>query len=74
MTDVTSDIKSQAWYQLFASATLELDPARFRELADAAETAMADRLQELQPSSDHQEERQMIADARQKLATLRRPA
>jgi hypothetical protein len=72
MTDAKSDIKSQAWYQLFASAMLELDPARFRELAEAAETAMSDRLQELQPSSDHQEERKMIADARQKLATLRR--
>ena len=74
MTDATGDIKSQAWYQLFASAMLELDPALFRELADAAETAIRDRLQELQPSNGHQEERQMIADARQKLATLRRTA
>jgi hypothetical protein len=68
------DIKSQAWYQLFASAMLELDPAQIRELANAAETAMNDRLQELLPSSDHQEERKMIADAREKLATLRRTA
>jgi hypothetical protein len=74
MADATKDIMSQPWYLLYASAMLELDPARFRELADAAETAMGDRLQELQPNSDHQEERQMIADARQKLATLRRPA
>jgi hypothetical protein len=70
MNDATEDIKSQAWYQLFASAMLELDPARFKELADAAETAMSDRLEELQPSTDHQEERDMIADARKQLATL----
>ena len=74
MNDATEDIKSQAWYQLFASAMLELDPARFKELADAAETAMSDRLEELEPSTDHQEERQKIADARQQLATLRRGA
>jgi hypothetical protein len=72
MTDATEDIKSQAWYQLFASAMLELDPARFKELTDAAEIAMSDRLEELQPSTDHQEERQKIADAKQQLATLRR--
>lgn len=72
MTDATKDIKSQAWYQLFASAMLELNPARFKELADAAEIAMNDRLEELQPSTDHQEEHHMIADARRRLATLHR--
>jgi hypothetical protein len=37
-----------------------------------AETAMRDRLEELQPSSDHEEERHIVADARTQLATLRR--
>jgi hypothetical protein len=74
MTDATEDVKSQAWYQLFASAMLELNPARFKELTDAAEIAMSDREEELQPSTDHQEECHMITDARIQLATLRRGA
>jgi hypothetical protein len=49
---------------------MELDPDRLRELASTAETAMRERLKELQSCPDDHEERDMIADARTQLATI----
>ena len=64
--------KSQPWYQLYASAVLELEPEQIIERVDAAEAAIHGRLRDLQYDSDHHEERQLMADAQHTLALLRR--
>ena len=64
--------KSQPWYRLYASAVLELDPKQLIERVDASEAAIHGRLRNLQYDSDHHEERQLMADAQQTLALLRR--
>jgi hypothetical protein len=65
-------MKDPRWYQLYEAAVLELDTATLKERIDAAQAAIREREIELQPSSAHDEERQMIADARHNLAVLRR--
>jgi chemotaxis regulatin CheY-phosphate phosphatase CheZ len=69
-----TDAKSQHWYRLYASAAAELDRNRLIERVDATEAAIYGRLRALQYDSDHQEERQLIADAQDFLAFLRRRA
>jgi len=64
--------ESQSWYQLYASAVVELDHERLIERVNAAEVAIQGRLQDLQYDSDHHEERRLMADARYTLASLRR--
>ncbi|MGA8312389.1 MAG: hypothetical protein WB755_20330 [Terriglobales bacterium] len=64
--------KSQPWYQLYASAVLELEPEQIIERVDAAEAAIHGRLRDLQYDSDHHEERQLMEDARRTLSFLRR--
>jgi hypothetical protein len=59
------EARSQPWYQLYASAVVELDPKQLIERVDAC-------LQDLQYDSDHHEERQLMADAQHTLAFLRR--
>jgi hypothetical protein len=66
-----TDAKSQHWYRLYASAAAELNRERIIERLDATEAAIYGRLQDLQYDSDHQEERQLIADAQFFLAFLR---
>ncbi len=63
---------SQPWYRLYASAVVELDHKRLIERVEATEAAIHGRLRDLQYDSDHHEERQLIADAQDTLALLRR--
>jgi hypothetical protein len=63
--------KSQHWYRLYSSSAAELDRELLIERVDATEAAIYRRLQDLQYDSDHQEERQLVADAQHFLAFLR---
>ena len=67
-----NEARSQAWYQLYASAIVELDPKQLIDSVDATEAAIQGRLQDLQYDSDHHEERQLMGDAQRTLAFLRR--
>ena len=67
-----SEAKFQPWYQLYASAVVELDPKQLIERVDATEAAIHGRLRDLQYDSDHHEERQLMEDAQRTLAFLRR--
>jgi hypothetical protein len=67
-----NEARSQPWYQLYASAVVELDPEQLLERMDAAEAAIRGRLQDLQYDSDHHEERQLMTDAQSTLRVLRR--
>jgi hypothetical protein len=67
-----NEAKSQGWYQLFASAFVELDHKKLIQRVDAAEAAIHGRLRDLQYDSDHHEERQLIEDAQRTLVFLRR--
>jgi hypothetical protein len=62
-----NEAKSQPWYQLFASAVVELDHKKLIQRVDAAEAAIHGRLRDLQYDSDHHEERQLIEDAQRTL-------
>ena len=64
--------ESQPWYRLYASAVAELDHNRLIERVEATEAAIHGRLRDLRYDSDHHEERQLIADAQDTLAFLRR--
>jgi hypothetical protein len=67
-----NEARSQPWYQLYASAVVELDPKQLIERVDATEAAIHGRLLDLQYDSDHHEERQLMEDAQRTLAFLRR--
>ncbi|MGB8060837.1 MAG: hypothetical protein WCF26_02935 [Candidatus Sulfotelmatobacter sp.] len=67
-----NEIESQHWYQLYASAVVELDPERLIERVNATEAAIHNRLRDLQCDSDHHEERQLMEDAHRTLDFLRR--
>ena len=69
-----NEVESQPWYQLYASAVVELDPKQLIERVDATEAAIHGRLRDLQSDSDHHEERQRMEDAQRTLAFLRRCA
>jgi len=64
--------ESQHWYQLYASAVVELDPERLIERVNATKAAIHGRLRDLQYDSDHREERQLMEDALRTLDLLRR--
>jgi hypothetical protein len=66
------ECKSLPWFDLYASAVLEVEPERLVERVDAAEAAIHGRLRDLQYDSDHHEERQLIEDAQRTLLFLRR--
>ena len=67
-----NEAKSQPWYQLFASAVVELDPKQLIKRVNETEAAIHGRLRDLQYDSDHHEERQLMEDAQHTLAFLRR--
>jgi hypothetical protein len=67
-----NETESQQWYQLYASAVVELDPERLMEHVNATEAAVHSRLRDLQYDSDHREERQLMEDALRTLDLLRR--
>jgi hypothetical protein len=67
-----NEARSQPWYQLYASAVVELDPKQLIERVDATEAAIHGRLLDLQYDSDHHEERQLMEDAQHTLPFLRR--
>ena len=67
-----NEAESQPWYQLYASALVELDPNHLIERVETTEAAIHRRLRDLQYDSDHHEESQLIADAQHALAVLRR--
>jgi hypothetical protein len=69
-----NEAKSQAWYQQYASAVVELDPEKLIERVDATEAAIHGRLRDLKYDSDHHEERQLMQDAQRTLAFLHRRA
>jgi hypothetical protein len=64
--------KDQPWYELYASAIVELDRKQLIERVAATEAAINGRLRDLQYDSDHHEERLMMGDAQRTLAFLRR--
>jgi hypothetical protein len=64
--------QAQPWYQLYASAIVELDPEQLIKRVNATEAAINGRLRDLQYDSDHHEERQTMGDAQRTLAFLRR--
>jgi hypothetical protein len=66
--------KDQPWYELYASAIVELDRKQLIERVAATEAAINGRLRDLQYDSDHHEERQMMGDAQRTLEFLRRQA
>ena len=63
---------SEHWYQLYASAIVELDALQLIERLNATEAAIDGRLHDLRFDSDHHEERQLMSDAQRTLAFLRR--
>jgi hypothetical protein len=63
---------SQRWYQLYASAIVELDALQLIERLNATEAAIDGRLHDLRFDSDDHEERQLMSDAQRTLALLRR--
>jgi hypothetical protein len=65
-----NEARSQPWYQLYASAVVELDPKQLIERVDATEAAIHGRLRDLQYDSDHHEERQLMEDAQHTLAPV----
>jgi hypothetical protein len=67
-----NETQSQHWFQLYASAVVELDHERFIERLNASEAAIHSRLRDLQYDSDHREERQLMEDALRTLHLLRR--
>jgi hypothetical protein len=67
-----NEAKSQPWYQLYASAVVELDAKQLIKRVNETEAAIHGRLRDLQYDSDHHEERQLIEDAQRTLAFLRR--
>lgn len=67
-----NEAESQPWYQLYASAVVELDPERLTERVKATEAAIHSRLRDLQYDSDHHEERHLMEDALRTLDLLRR--
>jgi len=67
-----NEAKSQPWYQLYASAVVELDAKQLIKRVNETEAAIHGRLRDLQYDSDHHEERQLIEDAQRTLALLRR--
>jgi hypothetical protein len=62
--------KCEPWFELYASAVLQLEPDMDR--VDAADAAIQARLRYLQYDSDHHEERQLMKDAQRTLSFLRR--
>jgi len=64
--------QGQPWYQLYASAIVELDPKQLIARVAATEEAINRRLRDLQYDSDHHEERLMMEDAHLSLEFLRR--
>ena len=67
-----NEAKSQPWYQLFASAVVELDHKQLIKRVNETEAAIHGRLRDLRYDSDHHEERQLMEDAQRTLAFLRR--
>jgi hypothetical protein len=67
-----NETQSQHWYQLYASAVVELDHERLIERSNTTEAAIHSRLRDLQYESDHREERQLMEDALRTLGLLRR--
>ena len=67
-----NETESQPWYQLYASAVVELDLERLIERVNATEAAIHSRLRDLQYDSNHHEERQLMEDALRTLNFLRR--
>jgi hypothetical protein len=63
---------AQPWYQLYASAIVELDPKQLIERIESTQAAIRGRLLDLQYDSDHHEERKMMCDAERTLKFLRR--
>lgn len=67
-----NETESQRWYQLYASAVVELDHGRLIERLNTTEAAIHSRLRDLQYDCDHHEERQLMEDALRTLDLLRR--
>jgi len=67
-----NEASSQPWYQLYASAIVELDAKQLIERVTATEAAIDGRLHDLRFDSDHHEERILMDDAQLTLAFLRR--
>jgi hypothetical protein len=65
------DREREHWESLYSAALLELNPDKLPSLLQAAEQAIQQRLASLSQSSNHQAERQAIADALQNLRVLR---
>jgi hypothetical protein len=65
-------MKNQRWYRLYEAVLLQLEAPRLNERMDAIDVAIRERFAELEPSSEHDKERQMLAEAKVELEILRR--
>ena len=60
--------KCEPWFEVCASAVLQLEPERTMERVDADDAAIQARLRYLQYDSDHHEERQLMKDAQRNVS------
>ena len=70
--NTSGDSGQPEWRELYQRALLELDIEKLRELIVAAEKAISDCLRTIGEDSNHQAERQDIADALSSLRVLKR--
>lgn len=57
------DYENKIWFSLYKGALLELDRQKLSERIASAKEAISERLQQLEGSEDHHEERTSLADA-----------
>ncbi len=67
-----NEATSQPWYQLYASAIVELDAKQLIERVTATQVAIEGRLHDLRFDSDHHEERRLMDDAQLTLSAFYR--
>ena len=67
-----SELKYPSWQTPLQEAILELDRETLSERIQKIETLMFERLQAISSETDHQDERQALADAASILRTLKK--
>ena len=72
MDNLSCDGNSSEWKKVFQEALVEVNPDRLKEKLAEAEAAIFQRLQALQPGTDHVEELRALQDASSALLVLKR--
>jgi hypothetical protein len=72
--DTGGVMQDQQWYRLYEAVLLRLDAPHLKERIDAIDVVIDERLAELQPGSenDNDKELRMLADAKEAIEILRR--